>query len=596
MTPEQERALALARARKRRAEDQAPRDVRQEYADSPWYQQIPQAADDIIRATANGLTFGFADKIAGALSGTGTEAQRALSDEARKRAGGAYTAGELAGGVRTALSLGNSGLTLLGRGGTSTMTGIGGLGARTGLAAVEGAGYGALDALGNDRDVTTGAALGAGFGAAGNAIGEGVYAVANALRGPQARAQDLINKQAVADALTPDIAAQRLQELGPSAIVADLGPNVGGQARAIASTPGEGNLAVRNALSNRAAGATGRVSEVVNDAFGGPQNVLALADDIVARRKGLVDPLYEASRNVPVPMNDTLSELLSRPSSKSAIEQARKNMLDRGEVFDLSRPTVGMIDAVKKALDDVIEPARRAGENAKASSVTKLKDSIVEFADAVSPDYKQARQIFSSETAVKEALEEGVKAFDNNMTPDALARHLANLDEASREAYEIGARQKVANVMGTARNDAKSVRDMFGKGYNAEKLRIMLGEEGAEQILRGLSSEGTFQATRNRVLGGSDTIPKSEAMQTIAHGGSPGFFKSLANVNVGDAAASLGDTMLGGALAARREATNAELAKLLMSNNPNAIMPSQRSPAIRDNVARALIGSYVGGN
>ena len=36
-------------------------------AEQPWYGKLGQAADDIARIAANGLTFGYADKIAGAL-------------------------------------------------------------------------------------------------------------------------------------------------------------------------------------------------------------------------------------------------------------------------------------------------------------------------------------------------------------------------------------------------------------------------------------------------------------------------------------------------------------------------------------------------
>lgn len=569
----------------------------QEYEQSPWYQQIPQAADDIMRATANGLTFGFADKIAGYLGGEGTEAERKLSADAAERAGLAYNAAQLAGGVRTALSAGNAGLTLLGRGGTYAMTGPLGVTARTGLAAVEGAGYGALDALGNDTDLTSGSLIGAGFGAGANLIGEGVQAGVRAFRDPKARAQDYVARSAGMDALTPDMAAQRLQEIGPSGTLADLGPNMRAQTSAIATTPGEGQKIVRDTLISRGKDSGTRITQAVDDAMGGRENVLSLADDIIARRKEIADPLYNASRDIPVEKTGTLNDLFSRPSTKKAIEEAKRNIADRGGALDLDNLTVGMIDDIKKALDDQIGVAVRAGENNRTSSLMEIKNGLVKHADDASPAYAEARRVFSDDTSVLNALNDGIKAFDNNMTPDALSKYISGLDESAREAYIAGARQKIANTMGTARNDASAVRSMFNKGYNAEKLNILLGDEGADAILRGVGAEEVMQGTKNVALGGSDTVPKANAQSLIA---SPtpndGVIRSLLNLRPGDALASVGDSIMGGAIAGRNERTNTEIARLLMGRDAQALATRTPNNDIRDAVTRALIGGYTGAN
>ncbi len=612
LTLDQQKAIALANARLRMqsqgfvndgtvgptiargGQEMTPSQI---YESLPWYQQAGQAADDIVRATANGLTFGFADKLAGYMGGEGTAAERAKSADARRRAGLAYDAAQLAGGVRTALSAGNAGLTLLGRGGTSAMTGPLGVAARTGLAATEGAGYGALDALGNDTDLTYGALIGAGFGAGGNLIGEGIQSVSKVFRSPAERAQEYVSNAASMDALTPAGAQQRLQELGPAATIADLGPNMRAQTSAIATTPGEGQLTVRNALNARGNEAGLRVTKAVDSAMGGRENVLSLADDIVTRRKAIADPLYNESRNVPVPESNVLKDLMSRPSTKKAIEQAKVNIADRGGIFDEKNLTVGMIDDVKKALDDQIGAAVREGAKERVSSLMEIKNGLVSHADEVAPQYAEARRLFSGDSSVINALEDGLKVFDNNMTPDMLSKHLAGLDESSREAYIAAARQKVANTMGTARNDAAAVRSMFNKEYNAEKLKILLGDEGAEKILQGIASEDAFQLTKNTALGGSDTVPKANAQALIA---SPkpneGVIRSLLNLRPGDALASIGDKVVGGALAGRNERTNAEIAKLLMGRDPQALATIAPNNAIRDAVTRALIGGYTGTN
>ena len=178
MTPEQEKALALARARRRRMEAQGEAAPKADGLpeDKPWYVDAAQAADDMARLAANGMTFGYADKIAGILGGQGTEAERGKTQEARGRAGGAGTVAEIGGAVATPMGLAGKGLTLAGRLGTGAMQGMGGLAARTGLMGLEGAGYGALTAAGNDQDLLPGAGMGALGGAGGNLLGEGLSA------------------------------------------------------------------------------------------------------------------------------------------------------------------------------------------------------------------------------------------------------------------------------------------------------------------------------------------------------------------------------------------------------------------------------------
>lgn len=146
------------------------------YEAMPWYQQAGQAADDTARLLASGLTFGYADKLAGALGGEGTEAERAKTEQARARAGSAGTAAELVGAVTAPVGLARQGATLAGRFGAGAMTGARGLAARSGLMGVEGAGYGALTAAGNDQDITSGAGFGALGGVGGNLAGEALAA------------------------------------------------------------------------------------------------------------------------------------------------------------------------------------------------------------------------------------------------------------------------------------------------------------------------------------------------------------------------------------------------------------------------------------
>lgn len=152
-----------------------------QYDALPAWQKPIVAASDIANLVGSGATFGYGDKAAAwarsQFTGNPYEAElekmRQQTEGARNRAGGAGIAAEVAGSLALPVK---TGATLSGRFGTSAMTGAKGLGARTGLMAAEGAGYGALTAAGNDQDIGTGALYGLAGGAGGNVLGEGIAA------------------------------------------------------------------------------------------------------------------------------------------------------------------------------------------------------------------------------------------------------------------------------------------------------------------------------------------------------------------------------------------------------------------------------------
>lgn len=154
------------------------------YEAMPEWRKGLVAATDIADLLANGASLGFGNKMAAGLRAPFTdktyseelEAMRGATEGARQRAGSAATAAELTGAIAAPVAAANTGITLAGRFGTGAMQGAKGLLARTGLMGVEGAGYGALTAAGNDEDITQGAGYGAVGGSLGNVAGEAISA------------------------------------------------------------------------------------------------------------------------------------------------------------------------------------------------------------------------------------------------------------------------------------------------------------------------------------------------------------------------------------------------------------------------------------
>lgn len=130
-------------------------------------------ADDSVRTLANGMTFGYADKLAGNMNGTGTEAERAKSTAARDRLGTTGLATEIVGSLALPLGAAKAGITA---------ANIPGAVGKYGGLLLDGAAYGALDAAGHDRSIAEGAGMGGLLGLGGQAVGTGVEAAARVLK------------------------------------------------------------------------------------------------------------------------------------------------------------------------------------------------------------------------------------------------------------------------------------------------------------------------------------------------------------------------------------------------------------------------------
>lgn len=139
---------------------------------SGWWdtaKSVGRTADDAVRAAANAVTFGMADRFAGYMGGEGTDAEVKKSEAARERSPYASIAGDVGG----ALAVPGFGAEAL-----AARMGGGAL-ARAGAYGATGAATGAAQGAGNTytgelpdyvRNAMTGGALGGAFGGVGGAV------------------------------------------------------------------------------------------------------------------------------------------------------------------------------------------------------------------------------------------------------------------------------------------------------------------------------------------------------------------------------------------------------------------------------------------
>ncbi len=528
---------------------------------------VPRAASDWMRG--EGFDVGRAyDRT--------LETERELRRRRHERSPVASTAAEVVSGLGTGAAAAKGGLTFL-NGAQATGKSLMGRGM------AEGSAWGALYGAGEGEglwDRLKGLGVGTTFGGLLGFGGGAIAARGLPKQAPNVGADNALAKAIARQGITTDQAKAQLSQMGDAGMPLDLGPAFREQAEGLASIPGRAQVIVRNALDNRAAGAGQRITQAADKALGQPVNTIAMADDIIAKRSAAAAPWYEAAYLKPVPFTRELEDLLKRPSMTRALGSAQRlaadegipsqqwfaNVAEDGTVAIRNVPDVRQLDLTKRALDDMISAAKRNDLNNEARILVGIKEKLLGIVDEAVPEYAQARNVFAGPSATLDAMETGKGIFKNTLTPNELRKLMADMGEGELEAFQQGARAAVADIMGTARNDANAALATFERGYSQEKLAMLVGKDKADQMLNSLGFERIFRDNRNFITGNSRTAPRQQVMKELgANIDEPASISRINPIRWPDLAFDAGKNVMRRMNKPRIDARNEALAKALVS-------------------------------
>lgn len=317
------------------------------------------------------------------------------------------------------------------------------------------------------------------------------------------------------DGIHPNQVNQQLQQMGPDAMVMDLGPNLQAQAGAVASVPGPGQRIVRDAVAARGRGASARVTNDVTQTIGNGPDITTLRNQIITQQSQAADPLYAAVRNIPLTNLPALAAVARTPMGRQALTNATTMLANDGIRLPQGQFTVGLADYMKRALDDIAASSARAGNNNVARQARNMTRAITSTVDRQVPAYRAARDAFAGPAQVMDALDLGTTAFSREMSPTQLRTELAGMSPSERQAFLHGAQSQVEAMMGNAVNDVASLRNTFRKGWNEAKLRILLGPQIADDLLQRIDRELAYGQTSNAVAGNSETARRQAGQSEV---------------------------------------------------------------------------------
>ncbi|RWP40158.1 MAG: hypothetical protein EOR04_19625 [Mesorhizobium sp.] len=471
--------------------------------------------------------------------------------------------------------------------------GGGGLLANSIIGALSGSALGGADAGirsgGDPHAIESGALWGLGLGAAGptagRLVGSGVKALANRVGTGLSGAERAFTRAAGSDAVSD--MAPRLTALGPDAMPMDLGPNLQRQAGALAAMPGRGQEIVRSAVSARDGGANARIGTALDSTIGKTPSIAKIEAQIKTNMEALgpqYGEAFEKARRVDTSKiaEDLESKIVNlRGDAQKAAQKIRQMLNVSGT--DVLDPNPYTLFQTRQAIDGLL--ATEA--NPKVIGLLTETRKAVDNRLAISvPGIKKIDARFQELAGQRDAIQRGQQTLESGRTaprPEELANDVRQGavpagDMVGPSAVSLrlreGARAEIDRIVGTNANDRVALQRIIkGEGdWNRDRLASLFGEDKANRIINVLDRERRFADTSQIVTRNSETAARAAAMQdTTLPAKQPGLIRNLMNLRFGDATADLGDKAIGGARSAAQEAQNAELARLLTSNDPASV-------------------------
>lgn len=475
-------------------------------------------------ALFQGLTFGYADELAGLLAGAGQAGRNAIRTAQGQPI--EIQAGDLRNAVTQATRgesqrfareqpVANIGLQAAGgllTGGGAIGTGIRGAAITGGL---YGAGYGAGTAEGGFAERlpgavaggVTGAVTGGAVGAAApyvarglGSINDAVSPVTEGLRRilpgnrpePQVVAARRLTDQFRRQRNTPDIQAaiaeRRAAGLEPS-IVDVGGENLRATVRAAASGEGAGReLATQYAEGIRAS-AGPRAIERARSLTGDNRDAIQVARDLTQARRTEAQTLYGDAYNQEITVPTEIIGALRGPEGAAAIAEARRiaslerddaalNALDNLANADFDQA----VTATGKALDYIRQAYADAAQGAEGNLGAALQGRVNEIEQGLNliPELRTARTAYRSASEQIDAVG-GVpnalgrqqlgrpdRAPMNAMTTDATryGQYVGGLSDPAQAANQVYQRDQIIQALGRGRDGAVGPMNALSAGSN----------------------------------------------------------------------------------------------------------------------------------
>lgn len=401
--------------------------------------------------------------------------------------------------------------------------------------------------------------------AAGRLVGNTVGAVKEYLAqktGPisamSPRAVSAVEEALLADGkLSPATYAAKKSQLGPEAMLGDMGATLQGDTAVLARTPVAKDIAA-TALRERQGGATDRIKSAVKDAVGRERNLPRYVDQMKKVYNSQAKPFYDQFHQAPILASKRLKEIMSRVP-KSAFNAAERLARSEGikqkfkitQSDDVMSAMTGVkrnnaerviqgveYDYVKRAIDDLAKNAAPGSNEQRifgnlARDLRTEVDSILSPSDPTMSPWAQARSIAGEGIEGKEAVDLGAGMFSKKKDPNIVDYEMDGMSAYGKEMVREGARNDLRQVMGRASSNFgpkgdSAARRALNSEFSRDNVSTIAGPIKAARLSNRINTENQFAELHDMALGNSITDTMQASRKRLGLNAEPGDFASEA--------------------------------------------------------------------
>lgn len=353
-------------------------------------------------------------------------------------------------------------------------------------------------------------------------------------RGIDAKAATKVLQELQRTGMTPDQAAQRIKDLGPESMLADVNPGMQALAggTAVADTGAANTITSR--LSARRDNAASRINPVLDQSFGPARDPYAVREG-ARQAKAAISPQYETALSRSPRLTDQAKGQLRQDVSSLADHMSQG---DRRIVLGIRRDIFDAIDhadpeiaarrllSLRQNLDARIVRDPRAYDNLSSADraaqrpLQQIRGIIDGVLKGNIPGISQADAAFMPIEQERRMFDTGRKSLQggpNTMTPGEVGA-LAQQSPGNANAIAQGQRTEIDRLLSNPRNSpALTVDRVTGRDWNDQKIRNVIGPQRADQVNRMVDRESTFLDTSNLAEVGrnSNTAARTEAARRV---------------------------------------------------------------------------------
>ncbi|MCT4654235.1 MAG: hypothetical protein N4A65_00335 [Cohaesibacter sp.] len=384
--------------------------------------------------------------------------------------------------------------------------------------------------LGAAKGAAAGALVGGASEAVPSLVGAAKRLAGFARRAPvKERAAKRIANWASQDGHTPEAMVDRVRharDVGADefALLDSGSNNLHGLARSISNKPGRGGDLLSDVTTGRKAGQYDRNIRAIRKELGPIESPAALKQAARERSQMITEPLYRAGHGDAIEVDDDLSLVLSRPSVKKAVQQARRNYreTDRkppsiydedGQVDEeLTELPAEMLHYLREELDVAIELLEGSAKaNRHRGNLIQTRKQLDHHIKSGSERMALADSRHAALKKDEAALNAGYNLPNNK--PRDVEGMLKGAEASELDMFRSGSRARMADDLGKMR-DGRNVSTSFLATPNQQEVlkSVAPNREKGSRFGDFLHAERAMTRS-DAAISGNSTTAKQLAMQ-----------------------------------------------------------------------------------